>query len=79
MAVTTVTTIAKNENVSIKAKAVKALPYNFSLSSGFLAPATIKEPKSIPVPNAPKAIGMVVNPIINTLKHFNKIKILIYN
>lgn len=38
---TTVTISAKKEKVSIKAKAVRLVPYNLSYSSGFLALATI--------------------------------------
>lgn len=50
------TTIAKNENVSIRAKAVKQVPYNLSYSSGFLDDAVRNCPKSTPVPNAHKII-----------------------
>ena len=66
--------MAKKENDSISAKAVSDVPQSLSDSSGFLAPARINEPKSTPHDNAPKAIGIVVKPIIIIFANFTMIK-----
>ena len=67
------TTIAKKEKVSIKANAVKQVPYNFSNSSGFLEAATKNCPNNTPVPKAPKLIGRKHNPIKMSFVHLIKI------
>ena len=60
----------KNENDSIRAKAVIHVPNNFSLSSGFLAAAITRLPNNKPVPSAPIAMGTLVIELARTLKLF---------
>ena len=47
----------KKVNVSIKAKAVKQVPYSLSNSFGFLEAEFMNDPNNIPVPKDPKPIG----------------------
>jgi hypothetical protein len=61
-------TIEIKTKVSIKAKDVRLVVYNLSLSSGFLAQATFKLPKTIPVATAAKPNVNIATPHI---KHLN--------
>ena len=66
------TIIPRNMKVSISAKATNVFPYSLSPSSGFLEDAILKKPNSIPLPSAPKAIGIIVKPNSRTFAHLTR-------